>query len=498
MCRLSFCHTTFPQKKILLQSKASMVNKKQHLLKQLRQICQDVDMEMNADNIRQILLHVTDGRCPASMLMNVDTGELLDKATVCQRGASFMEGEKLQNVGVFSRSMETQVARKMENEVFGSMKCVAGPRLQGDMQAWQDEFQKTASPVQHFRKRLAETLGPSLCGIHLFKWNGTPRWSMREIALAVCHYEPTKKGMRKAARVALGTVGAVALVGGAGVLGVRYGRRQDGSTKSRSPQTPSPRPPSQPPTSSPFSHSTSLLPSPSEPPTKFPFSRPLSLPSIPPPRTRTKVVISSEAEFENFLKDHVLDIADIITDKYDKSNPLSKKRGVIFKRKFHPDKCSDSEVDNVKELLMQLDSIEEIDIRIPRKTACENIFSTFSVLFSDPESATESTPYSATESTPYSATESTPYSGTDVKGQIYEDARALGLTMAESEFYALLDDILPPRALLSMTDFRVFVQSVRGYFHLISKYTYSGFDRETKQAFRIIVDVGGYDSSSFL
>ena len=211
-----------------------MVNQKEEVLLQFRQMCQDADVDMNASGVRKILLFLTDGRCPASTFMAVNTGELLDKATVCRLASTSVMTGRMHNVGMFSGPMETQVAAKQKNEVFGSLKCVAGPRLQGDMQAWQEEFEKTKNPVQHFRKRLAETLGPSLCGIHLFKWNGTPRSSMREIAFAVCHYEPTRKGMRKAVKVALGTVGAVGAVAVVGGGVVYYKRRQDASKSPRS------------------------------------------------------------------------------------------------------------------------------------------------------------------------------------------------------------------------------------------------------------------------
>lgn len=187
-------------------------------MKEIRQMCQDTNVDLNVSGIRKLVLHVTDGLCPASAFMNVNTGELFDKATVCRVASSLVMTGGMHNVGPSSKSMEAQVARKIKNEVFWPLECVASLSLQLMMWQWERALKKSTSPVPRFRKRLSETLGPSLRGIHLFKWDGTPRASMRDIDLAVCHYAPSKKGMSVALKALLGTVGTAALVGGGGVL----------------------------------------------------------------------------------------------------------------------------------------------------------------------------------------------------------------------------------------------------------------------------------------
>jgi hypothetical protein len=72
-----------------------------------------------------------------------------------------------------------------------------------------------------FRASLFEMKKLKLCGIHVFRWDGTPRQSVNEINWAICHYPSSSGDMIKVLKVLFGAAVLAALI---------YAMRQNNTT----------------------------------------------------------------------------------------------------------------------------------------------------------------------------------------------------------------------------------------------------------------------------
>lgn len=215
-----------------------MLKSRHRVVTQYRRLCQDVNKDLTAANVRQIILYVTDGLCEVNRLVDVERGELLSKETICRMTEYVVEKARKKLLLRWGDDMEQETEAYLLNERkafeawtqgFAAIPCVAGPNTTQSLQEMKTEALQQKNPVASFRVLVTRKLGEDLRGIHLFEWDGTPRKDLDAIIFAICHYEPTKKGMSTAKKALIGVGSAVALgtAAGLGVYGYRKSKAVD-------------------------------------------------------------------------------------------------------------------------------------------------------------------------------------------------------------------------------------------------------------------------------
>lgn len=174
-------------------------------LEKFQALCDGQD-NMTMDQARKIVLSVTEGLCPASLLVS-SKGNPFDMNSMCKKTHALVA----QNVPTWKYDLEenstnlTVSESKAIKEVCTKETTKEGLMLQRIME--------THRTLPRFRKEILKTLGGEVKAIHFFHWDGSCRSSVDEIRWALCYYPSTKRRMDYTKKVLLSLLKKVACVG---------------------------------------------------------------------------------------------------------------------------------------------------------------------------------------------------------------------------------------------------------------------------------------------
>jgi hypothetical protein len=182
-------------------------------LEKFQSLCRslDDDGKVTVSAARSIVLYKSSGLCPADVF--VDTyGALFPLKYVCSNKT--VDLVKKSDWNIFGKNMEKFIETALEKESKArsnesSLKCVVKDPLKTNIVKL---METTGANCKEFRASLFQMKKLKLCGIHFFRWDGTPRQSVQEINWAICHYPSSSGEMMKVLKVLFGAAVLAALI----------------------------------------------------------------------------------------------------------------------------------------------------------------------------------------------------------------------------------------------------------------------------------------------
>jgi hypothetical protein len=193
-------------------------------LQQLQSLCSssDDDGKIAISTARSIVLYKSSGLCPADLFVDKKNGALLILNQLCS--TKTFKVVKQTDWNIFGKNLEKFIDVAVEKETkarsnASSLKCVVKDPLKTKILKL---MEASSGNCKDFRASLFQMKKLKLCGIHFFRWDGTPRQSVNEINWAICHYPSSSVGMMNVLKVLLKGIAFVALVKMLDGIGPKY------------------------------------------------------------------------------------------------------------------------------------------------------------------------------------------------------------------------------------------------------------------------------------
>lgn len=150
---------------------------------------------LNINDVRKILLYLSNGLAPYKVFADPQTGQLLNVSQVCANGLKSVK----KNTNTKFSDIEEYVGTMMAAKPFvkAELPCILPKELRLEIEAMVQESQ---DDVARFRAKMLKQ-GVDLRGIHLFNFDGSPRCSSSEIRWAVCHFPVSTGKMKKTMKI---------------------------------------------------------------------------------------------------------------------------------------------------------------------------------------------------------------------------------------------------------------------------------------------------------
>jgi hypothetical protein len=163
----------------------------------------DDDGKVAVSAARSIVLYKSAGLCPANWFVDAQSGALLPLHELCSSQTFDLVNKSDSNLldKNLEKFIDVAVEKETKARLYKSMKCVVTVFLKAKILQL---MKKSDANCKEFRATLFHMKNVKLCGIHFFRWDGTPRQSVSEINWAICHYPSSSMDMSKVLSVIFG------------------------------------------------------------------------------------------------------------------------------------------------------------------------------------------------------------------------------------------------------------------------------------------------------
>lgn len=186
-------------------------------LEEFRTICRSLgeSNEVTVTQARKILIGKTIGQCPATVLVDSQTGTIKTLKQLCEDPRIDSILSKYITWPVWMRDVNMLMKREEELKLMdpnASLPCLLLDMVKNEVRQYAAHF-ASMNECPKFRAFLMHSTKIDVRAIHFFHWDGSPRKTTADIVWALCHYSSTD--VRQIIKsLALGA-GAVVAVGAA-------------------------------------------------------------------------------------------------------------------------------------------------------------------------------------------------------------------------------------------------------------------------------------------